>query len=197
VTSGNSVAQMLGNGNGELRLLMTGGDLSALLVDLSGLQFGNALLSALGMPQRTPIQCMLADFSLQKGLLDTHTLLLATKEGNVHGAGSVNLTNETVDYKLSTKAAHFSIGSLHTPIDITGPLKSPSIRPEVGELALRGGIAAALAVMAPPAALLSTIQFGQDESRECAARISAVGPSERAKAAPAAAARVPARRRGR
>jgi AsmA family protein len=196
VTSGNSLAQMLSNGNGELRLLMTGGDLSALLVDLSGLQFGNALLSALGMPQRTPIQCMLADFSLQKGLLDTRTLLLATKEGNVHGAGSVNLTNETVDYKLSTKAAHFSIGSLHTPIDITGPLKSPSIRPEVRELAVRGGIAAALAVVAPPAALLATIQFGQDESRECAARISAVGPSERAKAAPAKPAPASARRRG-
>ena len=188
VTSGNSLAQMLGNGDGGLRLLMTGGDLSALLVDLSGLEFGNALLSALGMPRRTPIQCMIADFALQKGLLNTRTLLLVTKEANVHGAGWVNLRNETVDYKLSTKAAHFSIGSLHTPIDISGLLKHPSIRPEVGELAVRGGTAAALAVLLPPLAILPTIEFGQDESRECAARISSVRPSERAKAAPAAAA---------
>jgi len=131
---------------------------------------------------------MIADFALQKGLLNTRTLLLVTKEANVHGAGWVNLRNETVDYKLSTKAAHFSIGSLHTPIDISGLLKHPSIRPEVGELAVRGGTAAALAVLLPPLAILPTIEFGQDESRECAARISSVRPSERAKAAPAAAA---------
>jgi AsmA family protein len=86
---------------------------------------------------------MIADFSLQKGLLNTRTLLLVTKEANVHGTGWVNLRNETVDYKLNTKAAHFSIGSLHAPIAINGPLKHPSIRPEVGELALRGGIAGA------------------------------------------------------
>src|SRR5690242_1456681 len=139
VTSGNSLAQLLGNGDGQLRLLMTGGDLSALLVDLSGLEFGNALLAALGMPKRAPVECVIADFSLQKGLLNTRTLLLVTKEANVHGKGWVNLRNETVDYKLNTKAAHFSIGSLHAPIAINGPLKHPSIRPEVGELALRGG----------------------------------------------------------
>jgi hypothetical protein len=197
VTSGKSFAQMLANGNGGVRLLMIGGDLSALLVDLSGLEFGNALLSALGMPKRTPVECMLADFSLQKGVLNTRTLLLVTKEANVHGAGWVDLRNETVNYKLNTKAAHFSIGSLHAPIDITGPLKHPSIRPEVGELALRGGTAAALAVLLPPLAILPTIEFGQDESRECAARISSIRPSERAKAAPARTAQVPARQRRR
>jgi uncharacterized protein involved in outer membrane biogenesis len=197
VTSGNSLAQMLSNGDGGLRLLMIGGDLSALLVDLSGLEFGNALLSALGMPKRTPVECMIADFSLQKGLLNTRTLLLVTKEANVHGAGWVDLRNEAVNYKLNTKASHFSIGSLHAPIDITGPLKSPRIRPEGGELALRGGTAAALAVLLPPLAILPTIEFGQDESGECAARISAIQPSERTKAAPARTAPGPARRRGR
>ena len=42
---------MAANGNGEFVLGMAGGDLSALLVDLSGLEFGNAVLSALGMPK--------------------------------------------------------------------------------------------------------------------------------------------------
>ena len=55
---------------------------------------------------------MIADFALQKGLLNTRTFLLVTKEANVHGAGWVNLRNETMDLKLNTTAAHFSIGSL-------------------------------------------------------------------------------------
>src|SRR5437764_572996 len=122
VTSGNSVAQMLGNGDGGLRLLMIGGDLSALLVDLSGLEFGNALLSALGMPKRTAVECMLADFSLQKGVLNTRTLQLVTKEANVHGAGWVDLQNKTVNYKLNTKAANLRTGSLHRQTNITAPL---------------------------------------------------------------------------
>ena len=176
---------------------MIGGDLSALLVDLSGLEFGNALLSALGMLKRTPVECMIADFSLQKGVLNTRAFLLVTKEANVHVTGWVDLRNETVNFKLNTQAAHFSIGSLHTPIDITGQLKHPSIRPEAGGLALRGGTAAALAVLLPPLAILPTIEFGQDESHECAARISAVRPSERTKAGPARAAQVPARQRRR
>jgi hypothetical protein len=89
----------------------------------------------------------------------------------------------------------FRVGSLHTPINIKGPLKGPSVRPEVGGLAARGGIAAALAAVMPPAAILATIEFGKDESRECAARISSIPSSERAKAATAAP--VPARRRAR
>ena len=65
-TTGNSMATMLANGNGSLQLTMAGGgDLSALLVDLSGLQFGNALLSALGVPDRDKIECFVAYFALR------------------------------------------------------------------------------------------------------------------------------------
>ena len=68
-TTGNSMATFMGNGNGGIRLGMVGGDLSSLLVDLSGLEFGNALLSALGIPQRTPVQCLVDDMPLQHGVV--------------------------------------------------------------------------------------------------------------------------------
>jgi hypothetical protein len=42
-------------------MAMSGGDLSAVLVDLSGLHFGKALLSALGMPDKTRVQCFVGD----------------------------------------------------------------------------------------------------------------------------------------
>jgi uncharacterized protein involved in outer membrane biogenesis len=48
--TGNSFAAILGAGNGTLTLGMSGGNLSALLVDLSGLRLANALLSSLGVP---------------------------------------------------------------------------------------------------------------------------------------------------
>ena len=63
--AGNSVAQILGNGSDDLKLAMVGGDLSAVLVDLSGLEFSNTLLSALGMPQRTKVDCCITDAVLR------------------------------------------------------------------------------------------------------------------------------------
>ena len=98
-TTGNSMATMLAHGNGSLQLTMAGGgDLSALLVDLSGLQFGNALLSALGVPDRDKIECFVADFALQGGELQTRALLLDTTSDIISGGGTINLRTESLDY---------------------------------------------------------------------------------------------------
>jgi AsmA family protein len=42
--TGDSLASLVANGNGEVKMAMAGGDLSAVLIDLTGLHFGNALL---------------------------------------------------------------------------------------------------------------------------------------------------------
>jgi hypothetical protein len=44
--SGDSLASLMANGNGGIKMAMAGGDVSALLIDLSGLEFGNAVLDA-------------------------------------------------------------------------------------------------------------------------------------------------------
>jgi uncharacterized protein involved in outer membrane biogenesis len=184
--SGNSLAQIMGSGNGDLKLFMTGGDLSSLLVDLAGLEFGNALLSALGLPERTQVRCMIVDLPLQRGVLDTKILLLDTTEANIIGSGTINLRNETIDYQLKTEAKHFSIGSLPAPIDIRGQLKSPSILPDPGALAARGGAAAALGVLLTPlAALLPTIQLGLGEDTDCSKTVAAVGGQGKNRMSPA------------
>lgn len=179
--SGASLAQILGNGNGEVKLFMNGGDLSALLIDLSGLEFGNALLSALGVPQRAPVECLIADLPLRNGMLDTRALLVATDEANITGSGSINLANEAINYTLRTEARHFSIGSLPAPIEIKGTLKNPVIRPGA-ELAARGGIAAGLGVLFPPLAMLPTIQLGLGEQNACAKTLADLnqGPAQAA-----------------
>jgi uncharacterized protein involved in outer membrane biogenesis len=139
--TGKSLAQMLGNGNGGVRLGMAGDDLSAIMVDLSGLQFGNAVLSALGLPKRTPVECFIGAFALQQEVATIQAFVLDTKEGVVNGAGSVNLRDESVTLRLRTEAKHFTIGSLPTPINITGTPKNPGIMPGA-ELLARGGAAA-------------------------------------------------------
>jgi uncharacterized protein involved in outer membrane biogenesis len=170
--TGATVAGVLAHGNGEVKLFMTGGDISALLVDLSGLEFGNALLASLGLPKRTPVRCMVTDFVLQNGIMNTRMLLLDTEAANVTGKGTINLRNESLDLQLHTEPKHFTIGSLATPINITGTLKHPTVGPAPGELAARGGIAAGLAALLTPlGALLPTIQLGLGEDNDCNALI--------------------------
>lgn len=167
-TTGNSLAAMLGQGNGDVKLFMTGGDISALLVDLAGLDFGNSVLSLLGLPDRAPVRCMIYDAGLVKGDLQTRMLLIDTTEANVVGKGHVDLAHEQVDYQLTTDPKHFSIGSIPAPIDIKGALKSPSIAPDTTVLAERGAAAGVLGVLLTPlGALIPTIQLGLGEDNDC------------------------------
>ncbi len=168
--TGRSLAEILGHGNGELKLYMgSGGNVSALLVDLSGLQFGNALLSALGVPTREQIQCLITDFVLQQGLVTAKTVLLDTDASRVGGTGTLNLASESMNFVLRTEAKHFSLGSLPAPVDVTGTLAAPSVRPDVAVLAARAGAAVGLGILLTPlGALLPTIQLGIGEDGACA-----------------------------
>lgn len=168
--TGKSMADILGRGNGELKLYMgSGGNVSALLVDLSGLQFGNAVLSALGVPQRATIQCLITDFVLQQGVVDARTFLLDTDEARVGGKGTINLRDETLKLVLETESKHFSIGSLPAPVDITGTLGKPSVLPDLAVVGARAGAAVGLGILLTPlGALLPTIQLGTGEDGACA-----------------------------
>jgi uncharacterized protein involved in outer membrane biogenesis len=187
--TGRSMAEILGHGNGELKLYMgSGGNVSALLVDLSGLQFGNALLSALGVPSRAMIQCLITDFVLQQGVVDARTVLLDTDEARVGGKGTINLKDESLKLVLETESKHFSIGSLPAPVNITGTFGKPSVMPDLAVVGARAGAAVGLGILLTPlGALLPTIQLGTGEDGACAGLLAS------AKVPPSVPSRPPAR----
>jgi uncharacterized protein involved in outer membrane biogenesis len=166
-STGNSVATFLGDGNGGLAVYMAGGNLSALLIDLSGLELGKAILSALGVPTRTNVDCMIGDFALREGVVTTRALLVDTGEAIIGGQGDINLKTQTIDFQAATHSKNFSIGNLPTPIKISGTLKHPSIGVGVAQLAARGGLAVALGFLAAPLAILPTIELGVGDPHKC------------------------------
>ena len=187
--TGKSMADILAHGNGELKLYMgSGGNVSALLVDLSGLQFGNAVLSALGVPSRATIQCLITDFVLQQGIVDARTFVLDTDEARVGGKGNINPRDESLKLVLETESKHFTIGSLPAPVDITGTFAKPSVLPDLAVVGARAGAAVGLGILLTPlGALLPTIQLGTGEDNACA------GLLADAKAPPRVPPRAPAR----
>ncbi|NIE80827.1 AsmA family protein [Asaia sp. As-1742] len=165
--TGNSIASLLGHGDGGVTLVVDhGGDVSALLPDLMGLKVGSAILSALGIPQRSDLKCFIADMPLRQGILSTNSLLLMTNNTRTLGGGTVNLRNETLDYHVTTRSTSFNILSFPGRVNISGPLKSPTIMPGA-EIIGRAAATAGLAIAFPPAALLPTIQFGVGKGSAC------------------------------
>ncbi len=166
---GASLSGVLAHGDGAIRVVMpTGGNVNALLVDLLGLELGRALFAAIGVPAKEAINCALADFALRHGILASRGLEVNTTDHVITGGGRIDLAREILELTLRTDPKRFTIGSLPTPIVITGSFKALHFAP-APELALRGGAAIGLGLLFPPAAILPTIQFGVGEASPCAA----------------------------
>ena len=165
---GASLSAIVGHGDGAVHVVMPqGGDVNALLIDLSGVERGRALLAAINIPNKERIRCMVVDFVLQQGILASRTLVVNTTDHIITGGGRIDLSREVLEMHLRTDAKHFSIGSLAAPIRVSGPFKNLSFGPDA-EVALRAGAAIGLGLLFPAAALLPTIQFGVGDASPCA-----------------------------
>jgi len=162
-STGNSTAQLLGRGNGTLSLSTAGGNLSAFVVDLAGLRLGNAIFSAFGLPSRTNLECFVANFVLQRGVLNSRVLLLETSDAVLVGSGTIHLETETLDLRLRSEAKHFTIASLPASLAVRGRLSDPSVRPVA---VARGG---ALDDILAPLSFIPTIEFGIGDDTRCEA----------------------------
>lgn len=181
---GNSIASLMAAGNGGLTLVLDqGGDITAILPDIMGLQLGNAILTALGLPSHTDIKCFIADMPLKNGIVSTNTLLLETGEARTLGRGTINFKTNTLDYSLTTRAQNPTIASLPGAFNITGPIKSPTVLPGA-EILGRAAAAAGLGFVFPPLALLPTIQLGVGDDSRCSRAVQAVNQNPAAGIAP-------------
>ena len=171
--TGNSVAQILGSANGEAALIMDGGAFSELLLRLSNLDIANAIAVMIGGDKQIPVRCLVGNFKAVDGDFKVDALLLETDKVNITGDGDVNFADESLRLRLVAKSKGFSLVSLRGPIGITGTFKNPVLRPEMGKVLGRGGLAVALgALTSGVGALIPLLDFGKHQESNCAALIS-------------------------
>jgi len=132
-----------------------------------GLEIGRAFFAAIGIPDKEAISCALVDFVLQRGVLASRALEVNTTDHVITGGGRIDLAREVMEMTLRTDPKHLAIGSLPTPIVISGAFKDLHYAP-APDFAVRGGAAIGLALLFPPAAILPMIQFGVGEGSPCA-----------------------------
>ncbi len=173
VGSGNSIAQMLATANGEAALIMNGGSVGELMLRLSNLDIANAFLVLLGGDKQVAMRCLVGNFKAVDGDFKVKDLVLDTAKVNITGSGNVNFTDESLKLRLVPQSKDFSLASLRGPILVSGSFKNPVLRPEMGGVIVRGGLAVALgAVTSGVGLLIPLLDFGTDQDSNCRALLS-------------------------
>lgn len=165
--SGNSVAGMLGNSNGEVAIGMGRGSISNLLMEYAGLDLAEIIKFKLTGDQQIPVRCAFGDFAVKDGVMTSRTMAFDTTDTILIGSGTINLRDERLDLLIRPRPKDRSLLSLRAPLTVDGSFKDPDIRPDLKRVGLRGAIALALGTIAPPAALLATLELGPGEDSGC------------------------------
>ena len=140
---------------------------------MSNLDIANSFLVLLGGDKQVPVRCMVANFKAVAGDFRVRDLVLDTPKVNITGEGNVNFSDESLHLKLVSQSKGFSLASLRGPIIITGSFKKPKVKPDMGKVMARGGLAAGLGAMtAGIGALLPLLEFGKKKDSNCAALMS-------------------------
>ena len=165
--SGNSIAAMLGTSDGDIALGMGKGSISNLLMELAGIDIAEVLKFLITKDRRVPIRCAFGDFAVKDGAMQSRALAFDTDDTIIIGKGKISLKNETLDLELRPRPKDRSILALRSPLVVDGTFKDPSFRPDFKRLGLRGALALTLGTIAPPAALLATIERGPGKDSGC------------------------------
>lgn len=165
--SGNSIARMLGSSDGDAALGMGRGQISNLLMEYAGLDIAEALKFLVRGDRRIPIRCAFGDFAVKDGVMTTRALAFDTTDTIIVGEGTISLKDETLQLKLRPRPKDRSLLAFRSPLIVGGTFKDPDFHPDYARVGLRGAIALALGSIAPPAALLATLEPGPGEDAGC------------------------------
>ena len=169
--SGNSIAKMLGSGDGSIAVGMGQGQISNLLMEFTGIDLAEILKFKLTRDRKIPIRCAFGDFAVNDGVMTAQSLAFDTSDTVLVGSGTINLREEQLDLVIRARPKDRSLLSLRAPLLVNGSFKQPNARPDYKRLGLRGAAAIALGSIAPPAALLATLELGPGKDAGCAGHV--------------------------
>ena len=167
-SQGESLSQLLGRSNGELKAVVTKGTVSHFLLEAAGLNLADMIIVKLFGDEQIVLNCLAADFDVKNGLMHTRAFKLDTEDATIDITGNVNLATEELDLDIDPENKSLRIFTLRTPLYVRGTFKDPDIGVHEGPIAARAGAAVALGVIATPlAAILPLLNLGTDDSNDC------------------------------
>ncbi len=164
---GNSVRRMLATANGQLGLVVAGGEISQLMMERVGLHLWEILELNVTGDRLVKLHCAVADFNVKDGSMRADALVLDTEVTTIVGTGSIDLAQEKLDLTLNQKTKNTSPLALRSPIHVRGSFARPDASVDKGRVALRGLGALALGLVNPFLALIPLIDAGPGSDSDC------------------------------
>lgn len=166
--NGHSTAEVLGHSDGQLSLFMGGGRFSDLAVRLAGLEIAKALGLIATEDKPQDVRCLVTSFYVNHGLATAGPMVLDTTASAVTGHGTVNLSDETINLRLSAHSKQPAILKVHSDVLVGGTFKHPSVGLDPAAVAAQGTAAAVLGTLLTPlGALLPFIDLGLGKDSPC------------------------------
>ncbi|WP_180125884.1 AsmA family protein [Rhodoferax sp. BLA1] len=165
--TGNSVGDMLASANGQVGLVVAGGQVSRLMMEKIGLHLWEILALNLTGDKLIKLRCAVADFQVKAGKMQTEALVVDTQVTTLLGSGSIDLAHEQLNLTLTPKTKATSPVALRSPIYIRGSFAQPQVSVDKGQVAARAAGAVALGLVNPLLALLPLIDAGPGQDSDC------------------------------
>jgi len=166
--TGNSVAALLGNGNGNLKLLMNDGLVSRNLMEILGLNVGNFIIGQIFGDDEVRVNCAAANIDLVNGVARPQIFAFDTENAVINITGTASMASEQLDLTINPESKGIRIVTLRSPLYVRGSFKDPDAGVKAGPLIARGAVAAALATLVTPAAaLLALISPSEGQANQC------------------------------
>ncbi len=167
--AGDSIASLLGSSSGNLSLALSRGTISRFLMEAAGLNVANVIFVKLFGDEQVMLECLVADFSVNNGVMKTRAFVLETEDAVVTMEGVISLKKETLDLDIKPQNKTLRIFTLRSPLYAKGTFKNPDVGVQAAPVAARAGAAIALGVVATPlAALVPLLNVGTGDEGECA-----------------------------
>ena len=148
---GLSIKEILANSDGDVLLMMEGGQIDRTIVAGLGLDLLRLFGSFIGAtPENVPLNCTLANLEVRQGMVTTRPLIIDTEIARLGGEGTVDLKSEAIDISLTAEPKKTPLLTNLTGISITGTLAEPQLNVNPLALAARGVAAATLGVLLKP-----------------------------------------------
>jgi AsmA protein len=180
---GTSVARLLGDSNGKIGFYMEGGRVSELIMQMAAIDLWGITRVKLRGDRQVAIRCVVADFGVKDGIMETNALVFDTEVVNVGGSGRINLKTEELDLTLVPEPKDPSLISLRSPLYIRGTFSKPHVAPDMKRITAKGLGAAAMAIINPLLAVLPLLNEGEGKDSDCGQLIAELSSQAKSAAA--------------
>lgn len=178
---------------GRLDIAMGRGRIDNGLVDLLAADLVQRLMPWNVSENYSNVNCMVARFPIERGVMRAERLLLDTTKMTMGGDGTIDLGRETINLRLVPKPKDPALLSLAVPVLVEGPLDHPSAGPDTEAVALGVAGSALGTLINPLGILIPFVSGGGGGENPCVAALRKGAPAAKPGAAEAKAKEKPSK----